>query len=303
MAEEGDDDSASSADGTVVVGDRAPCFDNGVCLAPDGGGDDDDGGDGGDDRGGAPGIGAMRRLGPHSGPTVWSEFGRLARERQESGMDIANLGQGFPDWPPPGFAIQSLVSAATGDPPPSPNSPSSPHQYTRTAGHPALVRQLARRYSRHMDRVIDPMNEVAVTVGASQALYLCLQTLVDEPGRRDEVVLFEPFFDLYANQIRLAGGTPVYVPLTFVPPPTSSSGGGGGGGGGDVDTRTGEARSVGGSEDVRGHTQLPPQSDGEGVHALRDAVHIAGRVGRRRAGVRRHIRRGIQVHRALPPRG
>ena len=232
MAEEGDDDSASSADGTVVVGDRAPCFDNGVCLAPDGGGDDDDGGDGGDDRGGAPGIGAMRRLGPHSGPTVWSEFGRLARERQESGMDIANLGQGFPDWPPPGFAIQSLVSAATGDPPPSPNSPSSPHQYTRTAGHPALVRQLARRYSRHMDRVIDPMNEVAVTVGASQALYLCLQTLVDEPGRRDEVVLFEPFFDLYANQIRFAGGTPVYVPLTFVPPPTSSSGRGGVGGGG-----------------------------------------------------------------------
>lgn len=33
----------------------------------------------------------------------------------------------------------------------------------------------------------------------------------------DEVILFEPFFDLYKNQIKLAGGTPVYVPLTFVP--------------------------------------------------------------------------------------
>lgn len=31
------------------------------------------------------------------------------------------------------------------------------------------------------------------------------------------MILFEPFFDLYVNQIKLAGGTPVYVPLTFQP--------------------------------------------------------------------------------------
>jgi aspartate/methionine/tyrosine aminotransferase len=65
-----------------------------------------------------------------------------------------------------------------------------------------------------MKRNIDPMEEVAVTVGASQALYLSLQTLI-KPG--DEVVLFEPFFDLYVNQVRLAGGTPVFVPLYFEP--------------------------------------------------------------------------------------
>ena len=44
----------------------------------------------------------------------------------------------------------------------------------------------------------------------------------------DEVILFEPFFDLYQNQIKLAGGTPVYVPLTFVPyddSPNTISGG------------------------------------------------------------------------------
>jgi kynurenine--oxoglutarate transaminase/cysteine-S-conjugate beta-lyase/glutamine--phenylpyruvate transaminase len=65
-----------------------------------------------------------------------------------------------------------------------------------------------------MKREIHPMDEVAVTVGASQALYLSLQTLI-KPG--DEVVLFEPFFDLYVNQVRLAGGTPVFVPLHFEP--------------------------------------------------------------------------------------
>eukprot|EP00536_Pseudo-nitzschia_multiseries_P000146 jgi/Psemu1/293931/fgenesh1_pm.3_\ len=137
-----------------------------------------------------------------TGPTVWTEFGRIAQEH-----DPVNLGQGFPDWLPPKFAVDSLVEAVL-------DSAQSPHQYTRPAGHPNLVRQLARRYSTHMRKDIDPMDEVAVTVGASQALYLSLQTLV-QPG--DEVVLFEPFFDLYVNQVKLAGGTPVFVPLRFEP--------------------------------------------------------------------------------------
>ena len=49
-----------------------------------------------------------------------------------------------------------------------------------------------------------------MTVGCSQALYVSILCLV-KPG--DEVILFEPFFDLYIGQIRMAGGTPRYVPL------------------------------------------------------------------------------------------
>jgi DNA-binding transcriptional MocR family regulator len=112
---------------------------------------------------------ATLRLGLNSGPTVWTEFGRLSRE-----CDLVNLGQGFPDWLPPKFAVDSLVEAVL-------DSAQSPHQYTRSAGHPNLVNQLARRYSNHMKREINPLDEVAVTVGASQALYLSLQTLI-KPG-------------------------------------------------------------------------------------------------------------------------
>ena len=157
----------------------------------------------GDGDGIASSVGeATQRLGNMKGPTVWTEFARIAQENE-----VANLGQGFPDWLPPQFAVDSLVEAAL-------DSQQSPHQYTRTAGHPNLVNQLASRYSIHLKREVDPMSEVSVTVGASQALYLSLQTLI-QPG--DEVILFEPFFDLYVNQVKLAGGTPVYVPLTFVP--------------------------------------------------------------------------------------
>jgi hypothetical protein len=113
---------------------------------------------------------ATLRLGLSSAPTVWTEFGRIAEE-----YEPINLGQGFPDWLPPKFAIDSLVEAVL-------DSAQSPHQYTRPAGHPNLVQQLARRYSVHMKQEIKPMEEVAVTVGASQALYLSLQTLI-KPGK------------------------------------------------------------------------------------------------------------------------
>ena len=88
------------------------------------------------------------------------------------------------------------------------------HQYTRPAGHPPLVKVLAERYSHHLGREILPMEEVAVTVGCSQALYVTMQCLV---RAGDEVVLLEPFFDLYVGQIRMAGGTPRYVPLKATP--------------------------------------------------------------------------------------
>lgn len=145
---------------------------------------------------------ATNRLGKPS-PTVWTEFSRISSENP----DAVNLGQGFPDWLPPKFAVDCLVEAVL-------DSAQSPHQYTRPAGHPNLVHRLADRYSKHLRHDIDPLAEVAVTVGASQALYLSLQTLI-QPG--DEVILFEPFFDLYVNQVKLAGGAPVFVPLTFCP--------------------------------------------------------------------------------------
>lgn len=183
--------------------DKAPCYDS-ICSSDPSSPIETDNNQNPLSSPPAPTGQAIQRLGLSTGPTVWSEFGRLA----QSNPDIANLGQGFPDWLPPQFAVDSMVEAAQDV------IHNSPHQYTRTAGHPKLVKELAGRYSKHLRREIDPMGEVSVTVGASQALYLALQTLI-QPG--DEVILFEPFFDLYVNQIKLAGGTPIYVPLTFKP--------------------------------------------------------------------------------------
>lgn len=59
-------------------------------------------------------------------------------------------------------------------------------------------------------RSVDPLKEVLVTVGASQALALACNTLLDSG---DEVVLIEPAFDIYSAAAVLAGAVPVYVPL------------------------------------------------------------------------------------------
>lgn len=55
--------------------------------------------------------------------------------------------------------------------------------------------------------------KVGITIGASQALYVSFKAILS-PG--DEVVLLEPFFDLYLGQIRMAGGVARQVPLSVV---------------------------------------------------------------------------------------
>ena len=108
-------------------------------------------------------------------------------------------------------------------------------------GHPPLVAQLlARRYTYDAlahdttdgdnndssIHTIDLLRNVTVTVGASQALFLALQCVIQQS---DEVVLLmEPFFDLYQNQVLLAGGVPVYVPLLEFQPYNEKDSGSGG---------------------------------------------------------------------------
>jgi len=60
-------------------------------------------------------------------------------------------------------------------------------------------------------REVDPLTEVVVTVGASEAIFATVQAFIN-PG--DEVILIVPFYDSYPAAVLLAGGKPVYVPLT-----------------------------------------------------------------------------------------
>ncbi|XP_012577039.1 PREDICTED: kynurenine--oxoglutarate transaminase 1 isoform X3 [Condylura cristata] len=133
----------------------------------------------------------------------WVEYSRLAAE-----YDVVNLGQGFPDFPPPDFAVEAFQQAVSGD--------FMLNQYTKAFGYPPLTKILASFFGKLLGQEIDPLTNVLVTVGAYGALFTTFQALVDEG---DEVIIIEPFFDCYEPMTLMAGGRPVFVSLRPVRSP------------------------------------------------------------------------------------
>jgi len=130
------------------------------------------------------------------GETIFSEITALAVEH-----GAVNLGQGFPDFAPPDFVLEAARDIfARGE----------GHQYARGPGLVALVEVIARELEPRLGRAVDPLAEVTVTVGATEALFATTLALVD-PG--DEAVLIEPFYDSYPADVAIAGGRCRYVPL------------------------------------------------------------------------------------------
>jgi aspartate/methionine/tyrosine aminotransferase len=135
--------------------------------------------------------------------TVWHEFSPLATK-----FGAVNLGQGFPNWDPPDFIIKA-AQVALAEQTSVPNA-GKLNQYARSAGHLRLVRAIAETYSPLLNRKLTPETDVCVSVGASEAIYLCVAAFVN-PG--DEVILLEPFFDIYIGAVSLCNGVARYVPL------------------------------------------------------------------------------------------
>jgi aspartate/methionine/tyrosine aminotransferase len=75
-----------------------------------------------------------------------------------------------------------------------------------------LVNALAQFYAPLLGRRIEPLSEILVTVGGAQAMH-CVMQAVLSPNAGESVLMFEPFFDFFNFQTRLAGARPIGVPL------------------------------------------------------------------------------------------
>jgi N-succinyldiaminopimelate aminotransferase len=129
-----------------------------------------------------------------------SIFGEMSALAVSTGS--VNLGQGFPDTDGP----QSVKDAAIGA-----ISEGRGNQYPPVHGLPELRRTIADHQRRFYGLELDWETDVCVTTGASEAVVAALIALVDDG---DEVILFAPWFDLYAAGVSLAGGVRREVPLT-----------------------------------------------------------------------------------------
>ena len=83
-------------------------------------------------------------------------------------------------------------------------------KYAPPPGLPALKSRIAERLTRDKGLPADPQTEILVTAGGMQALMMTFMTVLD-PG--DEVLLTSPGFSSHYEQITLASGEPVGVPL------------------------------------------------------------------------------------------
>lgn len=116
--------------------------------------------------------------------------------------DVISLGVGEPDFTTPNNIRQAGIASIE----------QGMTRYTSNAGILELRELIAGHLQNLYAVKYDPLKEILVTVGVSEALQVaCLATL--NPG--DEVIIPEPSFVAYAPSVIFAGATPVAVP-TYV---------------------------------------------------------------------------------------
>jgi N-succinyldiaminopimelate aminotransferase len=127
------------------------------------------------------------------GTTIFSEINVLARE-----YGAVNLGQGAPDFDAPPEVLAAAVAAVNGQ----------MNQYPPGTGLPKVKEAIALHAHRFYGQELDPATDVAITAGATEAMFAAILGLTD-PG--DEVIVFEPVYDSYVPNMVMAGVTPRYV--------------------------------------------------------------------------------------------
>ena len=81
--------------------------------------------------------------------------------------------------------------------------------YTVNAGLIELRQEISKYLKRNCDVEYKPDGEILVTIGATEAIYIALNTLVEDG---DEVLIPEPSFVAYDPCTKLSGGKSVFVP-------------------------------------------------------------------------------------------
>lgn len=81
-------------------------------------------------------------------------------------------------------------------------------RYSQNAGLIELRRAISSYYENKENLSYNPENEIMVSVGAMEGLYLCLLAMIDEG---DEIVIPAPYYINYKQMVMMCGGTPVIV--------------------------------------------------------------------------------------------
>ncbi len=113
--------------------------------------------------------------------------------------NVLSLGVGEPDFETPKH-VREVAQA---------NILAGKTKYTATQGTMELRQAVSKYLIERFSIRYEPVEEVLITVGASEGIDLALRTLVNP---RDEVLVIEPCYVSYIPCVMLCGGIPISVP-------------------------------------------------------------------------------------------
>ena len=113
-----------------------------------------------------------------------------------------NLSQGYPDFDPPKEVVHAAMRALE----------NGYNQYSTTWGAPELREAVARKAKAFNGIDADPDANLVVTCGSTEAMMAAMLSIVNP---RDEVVVFEPFYENYGPDAIMSGAVPRYVRMEW----------------------------------------------------------------------------------------
>lgn len=134
----------------------------------------------------------------HRGMNLTPSEPRRIYDEAQKYSGVIDLTLGDPDLPPPENVRNAACSAIT----------AGKTRYSANAGLPGLRQKIADECAREYGINFDPSSEIIVTVGAMEAAYLSLWSLLD-PG--DEAIIVAPFWINYKEVVKSLGAAPVLV--------------------------------------------------------------------------------------------
>lgn len=132
------------------------------------------------------------------GPSLTLAVTARAKALKKEGVDVVGFAAGEPDFETPEHIKEAArIAIASGR-----------TRYTPARGTPELIEAIREKFRR--DNSLDYAPEqIIVSCGAKHSLYNVFQAICEEG---DEVIIPSPYWVTYPEQVRLAGGNPVFLP-------------------------------------------------------------------------------------------
>ena len=134
-------------------------------------------------------------------PPATLAAGEKARQLARQGHDVIDLGQSSPHHVTPPHIVEAGINALN----------QGLTNISSSRGLPELRQAMAVKLVARNGRSIDPDGDILVTPGSKMGLYEAINAYIE---RGDEALVLEPTWVSFSQQVEMAEGIPVAVPLS-----------------------------------------------------------------------------------------